>query len=95
MPGLRRRWYLPLATALLTSTTAVVINFATDLQGQPWLWVAVVVLTLLSALVPTSGAAADGPVRQYQTGGTNSTNYQAGRDLTIGRDPEGKSEDGW
>lgn len=38
-----------LITAVVTSALAVVINLATDWKGNSWAWLAVVVLTLLSA----------------------------------------------
>lgn len=78
-----------LLTAAITSGVAIVINIATELKVNPWAWISVGLLTLLSALVAATGDGAPNDPSQSQIGGDRSRLYQAGRDISIRSDDEG------
>lgn len=45
------RWAWPTAAGVVTSATGVVINLATDREGSPWAWAAVVLLTACGIVI--------------------------------------------
>ncbi|PZS22983.1 MAG: hypothetical protein DLM61_24860 [Pseudonocardiales bacterium] len=68
------------ATAVLTSAIAVVINLATEWKTNPWAWLGVVGLTVLSAAVSLWLAHRGTPGSQ-QGGGQVVSGSTAGRDI--------------
>lgn len=85
------------ATAVVSSVTAVVINFATEWTWNPWAWVAVAAATALGAAVMAwrdHRSSAAGPSNDQGAGGQvvdhariDGDNIQIGRarDVKIGR----------
>lgn len=56
-----RRWAWALGAAVVTSGLGVAINVATDVKGNWWAWVAVGILTVLSAGVSVWLQPSDDP----------------------------------
>jgi hypothetical protein len=68
------------ATAVLTSAIAVVINFATEWKTNPWAWLGVVGLTVVSAAV-SLWLAYRGSQGSEREGGQVVSGSTAGRDI--------------
>ncbi|MEV0681277.1 hypothetical protein AB0I60_32640 [Actinosynnema sp. NPDC050436] len=76
------RWVWPTAAGVVTSATGVVINLATDQVGNPWTWIAVVLLTAAGVFVGLAAQRADaappGEVHNTITGTVHGSAVQAG-----------------
>ena len=89
-----KRWAIPLGAALITSSLAIVINLATQWVHDIWAWLGAGALTLASGLWSMlSGDRSDSKPSQQLVSGENSTNLQAGGDITISRDSDNKGKD--
>ena len=97
-----RAWGV-VAVAVVSSATAIAINYATTLQRSWWLWIVVVVLTGIGAALAYATRPKDPPPRA--PGGDTSNTIQGGatgnvvqaRDITggvvINREPDARPGD--
>jgi hypothetical protein len=81
------------ATAVVSSAVAIVVNLATEWKTNPWAWVGVGMLTLVAAVLAVwlacrHGADAPVPPGVSMSGSVGRDNVQIGqaRDVTIDRD---------
>jgi hypothetical protein len=63
----------PTAAGVVTSSTGIVINLATELKSNPWAWVAVVLLTALGVLIAMRTQPTPGPARSSGGGGVHNS----------------------
>src|SRR5688572_691734 len=82
------------ALVALGVMSAVLINFATEWKDNLLAWAAVGIVSLLTGIltIRVLSDGANSPASesgiQKQSSGNNSTNYQAGRDLSIGTESQ-------
>lgn len=76
------------AVALVSSSLAIAINYATDEKVNPWIWIVVGLLTIISFLISSfslsdRSGGESGYLTQSQRSTSRSTNLQAGGDIRF------------